>query len=260
MIAISRNSGLLAIRTVFFAPQPESFHARADLIGCIQVTSRAQGFEAVRTLHIDLTQDTQQLFAALGKSTKNQVNRAEKGDQVTCTAARRPADHDILAFREFYNAFARAKGTTLCRGYQVATMRLLARENGLVMTRANDAAGHALCYHVYVADGERAMLLYSGSNFRSAEDPDARRRLGRANRLLHWKDIVFFKECGYAVYDFGGLTDDPRIEEFKRSFGGRDVLEYTGYIAVTWKGRLAAGYRDVLCKVRRRLFSPPQMR
>ena len=260
MIAIRRNSGLLAIRTVFFAPNPELSDARADLIGCVQVTSGAQGFERVRTLHIDLARDTQDLFAALGKSTKNQVNRAANVDQVTCTASTRPGDGDIAAFRDFYNAFARAKGTTLCRSYQVETMRLLTRENGLVITRANDAAGRALCYHVYVADGRRAMLMYSGSHFRSARGPDARKRLGRANRLLHWKDILFFRDSGYGVYDFGGLTDDPRIEEFKRSFGGRDVLEYTGYVPVTWKGRLAARYRDVLCKVRRSIFSPPQMR
>jgi len=260
VIAIRRSGWLLAIRTVFFAPEPQVSETRADLIGCIQATRADEGFQLVRTLHIDLTQDAQDLFAALGKSTKNQVNRAQKNDQLTCTVIVHPTNGDILAFRDFYNVFARAKGTTLCRRYQLETMRLLTREDGLVITRASDAAGRALCYHVYVADGKRAMLLYSGSQFRSAEDPGERKRLGRANRLLHWKDILFFRDCGYAVYDCGGLTEDPRIEEFKRSFGGRDVVEYSGYVPVTWKGRLAAGYRDVLCKLRRHVFSPPQMR
>ena len=260
MIAISRNSWSLAIRTVFFAAEPETSDERADVIGCIQSRRADEGFEVVPTRHIDLTQDVARLFSGLGKSTKNQVNRAEKHDALGCTAAAQPSDDDILRFRDFYNVFARAKGTTLCRRYQVETMKLLARQNGLAISRVTDSLGQALCYHVYVTDGTRAMLLYSGSHFRSIQDQDERKRLARANRLLHWKDILYFKQSGFAIYDFGGLTDDPGIAEFKRSFGGRDVAEYTGYVPVTWKGRVAARYRGLLCSVRRHLFSPPEMR
>jgi hypothetical protein len=260
VIAINRSSWSLAVKTVFFAPEPARSDSAADLIGCVQSTRADEGFQVVRTLHIDLTHTPTRLFSALGKSTKNQVNRAEKRDQLTSTVIAQPADDDICAFRDFYNEFARAKGTTLCRGYQMETMRLLMRQNGLVITRIADAHGQPLCYHVYVADGARAMLLYSASHFRRIEDQAERKRLGRANRLLHWRDILFFQAQGYAIYDFGGLTDDPRIAEFKRSFGGDEVAEYTGYVPVTWKGRAAAAYRGILCTLRRQFFSPPEMR
>lgn len=256
VIAITRSSWSLAIRTVFFSPEPQRADSRADLIGCIQSSRSGAGFQVVRTLHIDLTQPPAALFSGFGKSTKNQVNRAEKLDHLTYTAIAQPTDADVRSFRDFYNAFARAKGTTLCRGYQLETMELLMRQNGLVITRIADADAQPLCYHVYVADGGRAMLLYSASHFRRIEDRCERRRLGRANRLHHWRDILFFRAAGYVLYDFGGLTEDPRIAEFKRSFGGNEVAEYTGYVPVTWKGRIAAAYRGMLCLVRRHIFSP----
>jgi hypothetical protein len=256
VIEISRSNWLVTIRTVFFAAEPIRSDAKADVIGCIQFARPDQGFRRVRTLHIDLTRDVADLFGDLGKSTKNQVNRAKKRDQLRYTAVAQPADSDISAFREFYNGFARVKGTTQCRRYHVHTLRLLMRQNGLVITRASDPEGGVLCYHVYVADGTRAMLLYSGSHFRSAADSMERNRLARANRYLHWNDILFFKQRGFALYDWGGLTDDARVAEFKHSFGGTDVAEYTGYVGITWKGRVAAHCRAVLSTVRRVVFSP----
>jgi hypothetical protein len=260
VIEISRSSPFLTISTVFFPSANETAReaqaAAADLIGCIQSARHCPGFEVVRTLHIDLLAAEEQLFSRVGKSTRNQINRATKHDGFGYRAAPYPTNADIAAFRAFYNGFARAKGTTACRAYQVRTLKLLAQQNALVITRVDDGAGAALCYHVYVADGTRAMLLYSGSQFRNAVTSADRHRLGRANRFLHWRDILFFKSRGFAVYDCGGLTEDGRVAEFKRSFGGAEVVEYTGYVPLTWRGRAAAQWRGVLTKLRRHIFSP----
>ncbi|MEA3156263.1 MAG: hypothetical protein QOK44_3852 [Betaproteobacteria bacterium] len=256
MIEITRSNWWVTIRTVFFGAQQENPQVDADLIGCIQCARPNVGFQLVRTLHIDLNRDRDLLFSDLAKSTKNQVNRAAKQDCFRYTAIAQPTEMDILAFRTFYNAFARAKGTTLCRPYHIETLKLLMEQNGLVITRVDDAEGEALCYHVYVADGKRAMLLYSASNFRAIEDRQRRNRLARANRFQHWNDILFFKQAGFSVYDCGGLTEDARVEEFKRSFGGTEVAEYTGYVPLTWRGTMAAGFRRMLSRLRRHIFSP----
>lgn len=256
MIEISRKSWLVTIRTVFFGNGRPGAHNGADLIGCVQFAQRNDSFDAVRTLHLDLSRDASMLFAGLSKSTKNQVNRAGKQDRLRYTAIRDPAESDVLAFQAFYNTFARNKGTTLCRPYHVETLKLLMQQNALVITHVCEPGGRTLCYHVYVADGVRAMLLYSGSHFRGADDAAERNRLARAHRFLHWNDILFFKQQEFAIYDCGGLTDDPQIEEFKRSFGGFEVTEYTGYLPITWRGRVASRSRAMLAAVRRHVFSP----
>jgi hypothetical protein len=244
VIVISRRRLTVAIETVYFADKAQTgLLGRPDLIGYMQCAHPLQGLEPIRTLHTDLTQNAGQLFSGLGSSTRNQVNRAMR-DQLLVAMITRPANHDLLAFQSFYNAFALVKDTTPCGDYHIETMRLLGAAQGLVITHVSDRNGLPFCYHVYVVDQVRAMLLYSGSHFRSLKDAEQRRCNARANRLLHWKDMLAFKALGFAIYDCGGLTADPQIEHFKRGFGGRDVTEYSGYVAVTWKGALARRYRS----------------
>jgi lipid II:glycine glycyltransferase (peptidoglycan interpeptide bridge formation enzyme) len=65
---------------------------------------------------------------------------------------------------------------------------------------------------------------------------------GRANRLLHWEDILYFKNQGYEIYDLGGITLDESnkegqaIAKFKRCFGGTLIKEYKSWIPVSPKG------------------------
>jgi lipid II:glycine glycyltransferase (peptidoglycan interpeptide bridge formation enzyme) len=250
VIQISRRICSVTIRTVFFGSGWESDYNGADLIGYVQSAEARPGFELVRTLHIDLTHDPERLFSGFGKSTKNQINRASKEHGLSFAAIADPNDDEIVAFQQFYNTFARSKGTTLCDDYNLQTLKLLIAQHGLVITKLSDAAECALCYHVYVVDGKRAMLLYSGSHFRSAETNTDRKRLAHANRLLHWRDILFFRQSGFRIYDCGGLTADANIAEFKRSFGGDEIAEYTGYVAATWKGGLALRGRALLHKYR----------
>jgi lipid II:glycine glycyltransferase (peptidoglycan interpeptide bridge formation enzyme) len=91
----------------------------------------------------------------------------------------------------------------------------------------------------------RAMLLLSASHFRDFADSATRQSLGRANRCLCWKDMISFKNSGFRVYDFGGLPQDEADQElqqigsFKRGFGGREVVEYSGPRGITLLGKLA---------------------
>jgi hypothetical protein len=249
VIEISRRTWSVTIRTVFFSGGGASDHEGADLIGYVQSAETGAGFQVVRTLHIDLAQDPAHLFSGFGKTTRNQINRASKQDRLSFAAITQPTADDVLTFREFYNAFASAKGTTLCDAYNTRTMMLLTAQQGLVMTRISDDRG-PLCYHVYVVDGRRAMLLYSGSHFRSAHNAADRNRFARVNRFLHWRDILFFKQSAFQIYDCGGLTEDSNIAAFKRSFGGSEITEYTGYVVATWKGRLALRGRALLYRLR----------
>src|SRR5690349_18067375 len=80
VIAISRRSWSISITTHFFGREHEGGRVDADLVGYVQAARPAGSFELVRTLHIDLTPGRDRLYADLGKSTRNQVNRAIRED------------------------------------------------------------------------------------------------------------------------------------------------------------------------------------
>jgi hypothetical protein len=74
----------------------------------------------------------------------------------------------------------------------------------------------------------RVRLIRSASLFRETGHEE-RQKIGRANRLLHFHDILLFQQEGLGLYDLGGYYPDKaplnaelkRINEFKESFGGQ---------------------------------------
>jgi lipid II:glycine glycyltransferase (peptidoglycan interpeptide bridge formation enzyme) len=74
---------------------------------------------------------------------------------------------------------------------------------------------------------------------------------GRANRLLHWEDIRYFKNQGFSTYDFGGITADindkekQAINKLKECFGGVKTKEYKSSAPVTLKGFLVLLYKKI---------------
>ncbi|MNI71773.1 hypothetical protein D3C73_1276650 [compost metagenome] len=101
--------------------------------------------------------------------------------------------------------------------------------------------------HSYVIDkhSKRARLLHSSSLFRNEDGTNIRAIIGRANRLLHFADIQYFKEMGFVTYDLGGYATDiqdqalANINQFKSSFGGQLKKEndYIPYLMV-WLSKL----------------------
>ena len=93
---------------------------------------------------------------------------------------------------------------------------------------------------MYITDGFRARLLYSASHFRSY-DKNYRALIGRANRFLHWEDMVHLKKYGMSIYDMGGIGANS-IAGFKKGFGGTEVTEYGRYEPRTLLGKLSLRY------------------
>ncbi len=87
--------------------------------------------------------------------------------------------------------------------------------------------------NAYILDEtiSRVRLLYSASHFRDINEKSFAAIVGRANRLLHWHAISFFKENKYLIYDLGGYalgTKDKsliNINKFKDGFGGELLIE-----------------------------------
>ena len=80
--------------------------------------------------------------------------------------------------------------------------------------------------------------------------------MGRANRLLHWGDMLRFRELGVATYDLGGWYTEHRdeallkINSFKEEFGGSVVHEWDAYRPTSPRGRAYLLTRDLMHRVR----------
>lgn len=196
------------------------------------------------SLVTDLADGEDAILPGFGKDCRYKIRRAETKDGLRLEFITDPESR-LDEFRAFYDAFARQKSLEPSdHPWLVAACK--ARQLAISSASQN---GEALVWHAHVMFGNTAGLLYSGSNFRNREN-DYRALVGRANRWLHWKDMLRFKETGIERYDWGGLFEDESVPEraginnFKRDFGGRQVRTYDCTVPTTVRGRVYLAVRD----------------
>lgn len=198
------------------------------------------------TLVNDLALDEDALMAGLGHTNRYQIKRAASKDglQADFLVDPRPRLEEFCAF---YDAFARQKALEPCyrRGLYAAC------DAGQLVLTCASRDHNGLVWHAYVTYGDTAALFHSASHFRATEKAD-RAFFARANRWLHWRDMLGFKQAGLRHYDWGGLFEDESvpghagINNFKREFGGRSRCTYNCTFAVTTRGRAYLAVRPVL--------------
>jgi len=235
-----------------------------DVIRHNQCAEGGAGAREFRTLLIDLTADRDALMAGFKKSTAYEIRRCEQSDGLAFAIDPAPAAAAVDAFIAFFRAFMVDKGWPdagdkatfygdLLHQYRAA--------GALTISAVAGADGRVLYRHTYINDGRRARLVNSASIPRSETPPAAQAMMGRANRCLHWRDMLHFKDAGHTLYDFGGISTDgaDSISRFKLSFGGRQVVEYYDfYRAFSLRGRLALALRGWRTRRGEPLPSPAQ--
>lgn len=173
------------------------------------------------TLHNNLCEAEDILFSKIAKNTKYEINRAIKeGVQTEKT--------NLEEFIPFFNTFAPTKHLK-----PLSYGNLKAYGENLFITKAF-SGNEAFAMHAYVVDAHsensRVRLLYSATVDRTCTMLDLN-LVGRANRLLHWNDMLLFKSMGFRIYDWGGVAQDPNnsatagIDAFKMAYGGVIVEE-----------------------------------
>lgn len=192
----------------------------------------------------DLASDAESIAGRFGKDCRYKIRRAEGRDGLHMEFITRPEDR-LAEFRAFFDAFARQKSHAPCDQPWLAAA---CEARQLVLSSAS-RDGEPLVWHAYVLSGSTAGLQYTGSCFRSREN-DYRALVGRANRWLHWQDMLQLKAMGIKRYDWGGLFEDESnpqragINQFKMDFGGQPVRVYECTLPVTFKGRIYLPLRD----------------
>lgn len=239
MLVLKKRKLFLKLEEVYYAEDYTSYKTDADILLFYQSVKRYQPCRIKHTLHIDLSKDEDTLFSEIHDHTKRELMRAKK-DNLKYIFNENPTMEDMREFSQFYNSFAKTKGLVEIHPEEY---RSLLDVKSFIITQMLDSSGNTCCYHTYIIDMHRARTQHSCSHFRDTQDKAYRALVGRANRLLHWMDILEFKKRGYSIYDFGGLAlkDDPvlaNIDRFKKGFGGTIVDEYDFYQPRTLIGKL----------------------
>ena len=141
---------------------------------------------------------------------------------------------------QFYNGFVDSKDAGI-KYISMKDFEPYIIERKIFCTKAF-IGGELASIHIYFHDDTRCRLWYSCSQFRNIESNDKRNAVGRANRYLHWFDMLQLKGKGFTTYDWGGYSEEEdkiSISDFKLAYGG--VLQRTNctICAGTLKGRIA---------------------
>lgn len=209
--------------------------------------------EIFSSLHSDLTAAPDAITAAFHEGCRYQIRRADSRDRLQHEVIPEASD-TLEEFSDFYDGFARQKGLWLADRHWLARA---AAERQLVLSCVS-RDGERLVWHAHLRSGRTVRLASSASGFRGM-DNEHRSLVGRANRWLHWRDMLFFKETGIECYDWGGVFADEStperegINRFKRMFGGQLAVSYDSTVPVSLRGRVWLVLRDAW-----RRWQPPQ--
>lgn len=186
----------------------------------------------------DLTGTEEELFAALGSTLRYKIKRAEREGTEVSFYIGKEAVCRLPAFAEIFENMYEQKGNR--EELPIEEMKTYALAGKLLVSIAS-IGGKAAVYHSYVCDDKNCRLTFTCSEFRAVSTKEEKQAFARANELLHWKDITYFKGRGLLSYDWGGLTspEDPNgIDKFKLNFGCKPTDYYNIVYPVTLKGRL----------------------
>jgi hypothetical protein len=190
---------------------------------------------------LDLQQDEKALLSNMKRNTRYEIRRAATSDHLTYYLDDRGDLRTLNEFCDDYDRFADRKAQPKINRPWVS---LLAGSRLLRLSQIRDVNGDTMVWHAYHVGVGRATLLFSSSTLRPDDSPAARSRTGRANRYHHWQDILYFKQQGIAIYDFGGWYEKKedqerlRINQFKESFGGEIIKNYICEQPLTLRGRV----------------------
>ena len=140
-------------------------------------------------------------------------------------------DDIIDEFLDFFKTFWESKDTVWDDRDSVRRDLVDFREVGALGIGIGLVNGQKAIYHTHIFDDNRARLLHSASLYRLENDEEGNTRniIGMANRYLHYKEMLFFRDLGLKKYDWGGAgrgEDVINITEFKESFGGYTKTYY----------------------------------
>jgi hypothetical protein len=227
---------------VFFQVPDSDTLPKCDVLFCLQIPAPFKGHYnwPFSTLVLDLERSESSILGAMKPETRRQIRQMERSQAYVTDIIPNPSGALIDEFCTFYDTFARLKGV---EGVHPEEIYAIARQQRLVLGCARDEGGRAVVWHAYYRGATRAVQLCSASHFRNAASPSERATVGKANRWLHWQEVLYFRRTEIAMFDFGGWyagsSDQAllRINKFKEEFGGSILHEWNSRLGCSAKGK-----------------------
>ena len=176
---------IMPFNVIWFAGKPSTWHCLLSYYKQSNYCGPVTGYhrESFFTKVIDIGTEISVFEADFDHNTSYEIRRAKKDGVKTSV------EPNLTYFVNFYNLFARTKNlpslnnTIYKYGSRIVTTKATYNDEDIVM-------------HAYLTDNslQRVRLLHSASLFRNEKDTQARAIAGRANRLLHFEDMCFFKQ------------------------------------------------------------------
>lgn len=209
-----------------------------------------RGWQEYHTCMNDLSLSEEDMLAAVNKAVKYQFRRSEKDNIEIHFYTKADIEKSpglLLSFADIYERMYQSKGSDTKLNMQALNKYL---EADAALFSAVWHEGEMIVFHSYICGSADARLLHSASCFR--EESADQSMIGRANKRLHWEDILYFKKKGLLRYDWGGISDfdNPNgIDEFKLKFGGEKITYYNVFAGNTPLGKLAVAAMKLLKRV-----------
>lgn len=208
-------------------------------------------FDTYRTPVTNLLETEEEIQSKYSKDVRYEVRRAGREgiqyqvyDQLNVTGDQSL----ILDVEDKYYAFCdQIDMPELKHNLDKEEFETMIKYGNIMISKAEFLGGWT--YHVYQVDGKHALLWFSFSDYRKE---NANKSLaGWANRGLHNHDILYFKNQGYHIYDWGNIASEEKpnqIDKFKMAFGGELKTAYCCFVGNTIKGKLLIKLREIRSK------------
>lgn len=232
MLLVRRYFLGVPIKTIFFAKKINLFDAFSlkQFVHSFFI-KKVWGFkyDVGYTLHSDLSLTEDVLLQQFSSTCRNEVRRSIK-DGIVCSEQK-----NIDEYISFFNDFASQKAINGVDAKRVASYG----KNFIVFKAELD--GEVLAMHSLLVDYDSSIVLLLTSANARFEDSKKRTIIGRANRYLHYYEMLYFKEHGLKIYDWGGIAKEDDVvvnpglkgvNDFKLSFGGTQIenIVYSSYL------------------------------
>ena len=219
MVSIKFHKKHLKRTQIFFAKRPKIKHVIGfyDYFQCESINN-VLGFIRTNcyTKLIDLTQSPNELLGLFNSTTRNEIKRSFRD------GSKFSIETNVDPFVDFYNKFARTNNLELISSSYLASFK----NNLFISKGVHDDECLVMHANIMDQDLKRVRILLSVSHFRNVSDSKKRALIGRVNRFLHFKDMIFAKNLNMERYDIGGYALNSEnnilqgINKFKDGFGG----------------------------------------
>ena len=194
-----------------------------------------------KSLITNLNINNDELFNNISKTAKNEIRRSIKDNIKNIEYSSKFLKNNSQILNEFedcYNKMYKSKGLNVKLNKKLVKQYINANMFLLTVAIYNKKS---IVFHSYIIENNKARLLHSCSDFRNKDNN--KNLIGRANKFLHYKDMIMLKSKNIKDYDWGGITSFQKpngIDKFKINLSGnsKQIKYYNEIIPTSIKGYL----------------------